>query len=115
LSEGKAEFEKATKLDDLPWYIGALGYANAIAGDRAAAEEILRQLDELAKRRYVTPNASVLVYLGLGDKEKALDWLEKCYQDQDGVCWQLKMDQLYDGLRNEPRFQALLKNVGLHK
>jgi hypothetical protein len=55
------------------------------------------------------------VYLGLGDKEKALDGLEKSYQDQDGVCWQLKIDQRYDSLRNEPRFQAILKNVGLDK
>jgi hypothetical protein len=44
-----------------------------------------------------------------------LDGLEKSYQDQDGVCWQLKIDQRYDSLRNEPRFQAILKNVGLDK
>ena len=113
IPEAKAEFEKATKLDDLPWYIGGLGYTTAIAGDRTKAEQILHDLDELAKRRYVTPNASVPVYLGLGEKEKALDSLEKCYQDKDGVCWQLKMDQLYDNVRNEPRFQALLKKVGL--
>jgi TolB-like protein/tetratricopeptide (TPR) repeat protein len=112
--EAKAEFEKATKLDELPWYIGALGYTTAIAGDRTKAEQILRELDELAKRRYVTPNASVPVYLGLGEKEKALDSLEKCYQDKDGVCWQLKMDQLYDNVRNEARFQAILKKVGLN-
>jgi hypothetical protein len=62
----------------------------------------------------VTPNASVPVYLGLGEKEKALDSLEKCYQDKDGVCWQLKMDQLYDNVRNEARFQAILKKVGLN-
>jgi hypothetical protein len=55
------------------------------------------------------------VYLGLGDKEKTLDSLEKCYQDQDGACWWLKIDQRYDSVRNEPRFQALLKKVGLDK
>jgi TolB-like protein/tetratricopeptide (TPR) repeat protein len=113
LTEAKAELQKATELDDLPWYIGAVGYAYAVSGDRAKAEETLRRLDDLAKRRYVTPNAYFLVYLGLGEKEKALDWLEKCYQDQDGACWSLQVDQLYDGLRNEPRFQALLKKVGL--
>ena len=112
-AEARVELQKATELDDLPWYIGWLGYAYAVSGDRAKAEEILRQLNELAKRRYVTPNACVPVYLGLGDKEKALDGLERSYQDQDGVCWQLKIDQRYDGLRNEPRFQALVKKVGL--
>jgi serine/threonine-protein kinase len=109
--EAKAEFERATKLDDLPWYIGALGYTNATAGDRAKAEEILRQLDELAERRYVTPNARVPVYLGLGEKDKVLDWLEKSYQDQDGVCWQLKLDQMYDGLRSNPRFKKLITRI----
>jgi adenylate cyclase len=111
--EAKAELQKATELDDLPWYIGAIGYAHVVSGDRAKAEQVLHDLDDLAKRRYVTPNAYFLVYLGLGEKKKALDWLEKCYQDQDGACWFLKTDQLYDGLRNEPRFHAILKKVGL--
>ena len=53
------------------------------------------------------------IYLGLGEKDKALNWLEKCYDEQDIVCWYLKVDPLYDGIRNEPRFQALLKKVGL--
>ena len=47
----------------------------------------------------------------MGEKEKALDWLEKCYQDQDGACWSLRVDQLYDSLRNEPRFQALVAKI----
>jgi serine/threonine-protein kinase len=111
--EAKAELQKATELDDLPWYIGAIGYAHAVSGDRAKAEQVLHDLDDLAKRRYVTPNAYFLVYLGLGEKEKALDWLEKCYQDQDGACWWLKIDQLYDPLRNDARFQTLVKKVGL--
>jgi serine/threonine-protein kinase len=111
--EAKAELQKATELDDLPWYIGAIGYAHAVSGDRAKAEQVLHDLDDLAKRRYVTPNAYFLVYLGLGENEKALDWLEKCYQDQDGACWFLKVDQLYDPLRNDARFQTLVKKVGL--
>jgi adenylate cyclase len=113
VSQAKAELEKATKLDDLPWYIGWLGYAYAVSGDRAKAEQIVENLNELAKRRYVTPNARVPVYLGLGDKEKVLDGLEKSYEEQDGVCWQLKIDRRYNGLRNDPRFQAILKKVNL--
>lgn len=115
LPEAKAELQTATELDDLPWYIGAVGYAHAISGDRAKGEETLKRLDDLAKRRYVTPNAYMLVYLGLGEKKKALDALEKCYQDQDGACWYMKIDRIYDSLRNESRFQALLKKVGLDR
>ena len=53
------------------------------------------------------------IYLGLGEKEKALDWLEKAYEEQDSACWYLKIDQIYDSIRNEPRFQAILKKIGL--
>jgi tetratricopeptide (TPR) repeat protein len=114
LADAKVEIEKAIQLDDLPWYTGWLGHTYAVSGDRAKAEQMLHDLDELAKTRYVTPNARVPIYLGLGDKEKTLDELEKCYDDQDGACWWLKVDNVYDGIRNEPRFQALLKKVGLN-
>jgi serine/threonine-protein kinase len=52
-AKARAEFEKATTLDDLLWYIGSLGYAYVSAGDRAKAEQILHKLEELSKQRYV--------------------------------------------------------------
>src|SRR5207302_9760148 len=54
-AEARAEFEKATTLDDLPWYVSSVGYACGVAGDRAKAEQVLRDLEELAKHRYVSP------------------------------------------------------------
>ena len=68
-----------------------------------------------AKQRYLSPGMWTLLHLGLGEKDKALDWLEKCYEDQDVLCLLLKVWQIYDPLRTEPRFQALLKKVGLDK
>jgi adenylate cyclase len=114
-AEARAEFQTATTLDDLPWYRGSLGYACAVSGDRAKAELVLRELEELAKQRYVSPANRASVYLGLGEKEKALDWLEKAYEDRDPVFWWINGDQLYDSVRNEPRFKALLQNVGALK
>ena len=75
----------------------------------------MRELEDLAKQEYVSPTAFATIYLGLGEKEIALDWLEKAYEQQDIACWYLKIDQIYDSVRNEPRFQALLKKVGLDK
>jgi tetratricopeptide (TPR) repeat protein len=112
-ADAVAELQKAAELDQQPWYVGWLGYAYAAAGDHAQAEQVLHRLDELAKVRPVNPGARVAVYLGLGDKEKTLDWLEKCYEEQDLACGRLKIDQRFDGLRKEPRFQALLKKIGL--
>jgi adenylate cyclase len=109
--EAKAELQEATQLDDLPWYTGWLGYAYDASGEPAKADQILRDLDELEKKRFVTPGARLPVYLGRGNKEKTFDALAECYQQQDGACWGLKIDRRYDGLRDEPRFQALVQKV----
>ena len=54
-----------------------------------------------------------IVYLGLGQKNEALDWLEKAVRERDGWMWTLNVDPWFDPLRSELRFQALLKKVGL--
>ena len=106
-----AEFQRSKIMVTGAWYQGLLGYAYAISGDRPKAEQILRELEEMAKRQYVNSTAFADIHLGLGEKEKALDWLEKSYQDQESACWYLKVDPIYDSVRNEPRFQALVQKV----
>jgi serine/threonine-protein kinase len=106
-----AEFQRTRAIVAGAWYQGLLGYAHAISGDRARAEQILRELEQMATRRYVSTSAFAHIYLGLGEKEKALDWLEKSYHDQESACWYLKVDPIYDSVRDEPRFQALVQKV----
>lgn len=106
-----AEFQRSKIMVTGAWYQGLLGYAYAISGDRPKAEQVLRELDEMAKRQYVSSTAFADIHLGLGEKEKALDWLEKSYQDQESACWYLKVDPIYDSVRNEPRFQGLVQKV----
>jgi TolB-like protein/Flp pilus assembly protein TadD len=108
-----AELQKAKVPNAGAWYQGYLGYAYAISGDRAKTEQALRELEDLAKRQYVSPTAFATIYLGLGEKQRCLGWLEKCYEQQDSACWYLKIDQIYDSIRSEPRFQALVEKVGL--
>jgi len=110
-----AAFQRAKALDPQPYYDGALAYAYARAGDRAKAGQIMRDWDDRAKQRYISPALRMLLHVGLGEKDKALDWLEKCYEEQDGYCWGLKVYPGFDPLRTEPRFQALLKRAGLDK
>jgi serine/threonine-protein kinase len=107
-----AEFQKAKALDPQPRFDADLAYAYAHAGDRTKAELLLRDWDERAKQRYVSPALRMLFHLGLGEKDEALDRLENCYEEQDWYCWSLKVYPLFDPLRAEPRFQALLKKVG---
>jgi tetratricopeptide (TPR) repeat protein len=106
-----AEFQRSKIVVTGAWYQGLLGYAYAISGDRPKAEQILGELEELAKHQYVNSSAFAAIYLGLGEKEKALDWLDVAYENQESACWLLKVDPIYDSLRNEPRFQALVQKV----
>ena len=106
-----AEFQRSKIVVAGAWYQGLLGYAYAISGDRPKAEQMLRELEEMAKHQYVNPSAFAAIYLGLGEKAKALDWLDKAYENQESACWLLKVDPIYDSLRNEPRFQALVQKV----
>src|SRR5213595_2383974 len=106
-----AEFQRTKIIVTGAWYQGLLGYAYAISGDRPKAEQMLRELEEMAKRQYVNTTAFADIYLGLGEKEKALDWLDKSYQDQESACWYLTVEPIYDSLHNEPRFQALVQKV----
>jgi TolB-like protein/class 3 adenylate cyclase/Flp pilus assembly protein TadD len=110
-----AEFQKGKALDTQPSFDADLGYAYAISGDRSKAEQVLRNFEDQAKQRFVSPTLRAIVYLGLGEKDKALDWLEKSYEQQDGWCPFFNVSPVWDSLRNEPRFQALVKKVGLDK
>jgi len=93
--------------------MGALVRAYAQAGRR---EEALRTLDELKRRqrkRYVPTAAFVNAYLGLGDNEQALVWLERAYQEQSNFLGLVKVSPYFDPLRSDPRFADLVRRVGL--
>ena len=97
-AEARAEFQKATSLDDLPWYISSLGYACAAKGDHYSSRTTTSGFGRsYRQQRYVSPANRAAVYLGLGEKAKALDWLEKAYEDRDPISWWIDSDQLYDG------------------
>jgi hypothetical protein len=69
--------------------------------------------NELSKRRYVSPYFTAEVYSGLKDKEKTLEYLEKAYQDKSVWLVWLRVEDIFDFLRPDPRFQDLLRRVGL--
>jgi TolB-like protein/Tfp pilus assembly protein PilF len=106
------EYQKARALNDDPFVLGLLGHAYASSGNKMEAEKILNQLKELSKERYVSAYSFALVYLGLGNKEEALRWLEKSYQDRTGNdLVYFRVEPLLDPLRGEPRFEELVTKV----
>src|SRR5881275_1399331 len=107
-----AEYQKARALNDDPSVLGVLARAYGLSGNKLEAEKILDQLKELSKQRYVAAYSFALVYLGLGDKEQALRWLEQSYQDRAGSdIGYIRVDPLVDPLRGDPRFEALAEKI----
>ena len=107
------EMEAAERLSpDDAYALGYLGYAYAVTGRRADALKILQRVDELEKHRYVSRFAHVFIYAGLGDKDKAFEWLEKAYEERsDSLAW-FRFDPESKALQSDPRFAALMRKVG---
>jgi hypothetical protein len=81
-----------------------------VAGRRAEALKVLDQLSELSKQKYVRPVFMARIYVGLGDKDKAFEWLEKDYDERS---LPFILDPIFDPLRSNPRFQDLLRRMNL--
>jgi adenylate cyclase len=113
--EATSALEKARKMDPIPYYVAWLGYAYAAAGERRKAQAIIVELEQASSKQWVSPFATALIYLGLGEKRQALDGLEKAYDARSQWLTLLKVDKMFDPLRSDPRFIALQKKVGLDK
>jgi tetratricopeptide (TPR) repeat protein len=90
-----------------------LGHVYAVSGKSGEALKVLNELQEESKHHYVSPYDIAVIYTGLGEKEQALEWLEKVYEDRSYFLMWLSNDPRLDSLRSEPRFADLLRRVGL--
>ena len=109
LPEAIAQYKKAAELTDDPLVLASLAQAYAKAGQRGEALKLLAQMQELATKRYVGLWSFARVHLALGEKEKAIDELERAYLERsDPYITFIKVSPLFDPLRGDPRFQALL-------
>ena len=93
--------------------IWGLGRVNAARGDRIEAERVIAQLKEFSKHRYISDYFPALIYARLGDKDRAIECLQKAYEAQDLWMKWIKVDPVFDGIRSDPRFAELLRHVGL--
>ena len=109
------EFQKASELFEFePIGLAGLGHAYAVSGKTAEAHKVLRELNQLRNRRYVSAYFIAAIYAGLGEKEQTWAWLEKAYEER--ASWlsdQFKVDARFDSLRSDPRYQDFLRRMGL--
>ena len=96
-----------------PGPLGFLASAYAKAGRFHDAERVVDELSRLAQRSYVPPAAFVVAYSGLGDRERAFAALEQAYEERSNLIRSLKVLPVLDPLRDDPRFTAMVRRVGL--
>ena len=106
-------FRKAFEATATPVHLANLGHAYARNGNRSGALKVLAQLRTLSKSRYVSPYAFALVYMGLADKEKSFEWLQKALTERSQTITTLEVDPVFDELRADPRFVSLVRQIGL--
>jgi eukaryotic-like serine/threonine-protein kinase len=108
------EGEKGVELSGgSPLMSAALAQTLASAGKRRRAMKILGDLTKLAKQKYVSPYFFAGIHIGLGEAERAMEYLEKAYEAHSHWLLYLHIDPSMDPLRGRPRFQHLLRRVGL--
>jgi tetratricopeptide (TPR) repeat protein len=109
-----AEFRKALDLSEGDSNeLAALGYAQAVSQQTAEARKTLEELTKRSQDTYVQPASIAAIYAGLGDKNRAFEWLEKAYADRSAWLVNLKVDPFFASLAGDPRFPDLLRRVGL--
>ena len=96
-----------------PWYWSWQAYTYGRAGQLERARRELEKLEKVSRHEQVNPVIMLWAHLGVGDKEEALVDLEKAYSEHFNNLTALKVDPAFDPLRSDPRFQDLLRRVGL--
>ena len=111
--EAVAPLKRALALSGNPRVTAELGLAHALAGNRGEALNLVGQLNEQSKQRYVSPFNRAVIYGGLGDERRAMEWLEKAYDDRSVSLNLLKVSPAFISLREDPRFVAMVRSLGM--
>ena len=113
-SDALREMNKAQELAKSNAIIrGDTGHLYAVSGQTEKAKEIIEELKKLSAKRYVNPFEIALIYLGLGDKEHAFEWLESAFRERSDLLVYLNIDPRLDPIRSDPRFADLVRKVGI--
>ena len=94
-----------------PFSAGLLGYCYGRSGKTGDAERLLSELQERSETTYIPAVSFATTYLGMDDADRAVEWLERAYDEACGTLVWLSLEPIYDPLRSDPRFQALLQRM----
>jgi Flp pilus assembly protein TadD len=111
-TEAVTEMQRANVLGAAPLYTWGLGYAYAVSGDRTRAKAIIEALKKRPDNVYMPAYYIASIYGALDEKDLAFIWLQRAYAQRDPQITYLLLDPFMDPLRSDPRFDALLRQVG---
>lgn len=112
LKDAYAEYLKAQELGADPYLLAHLAHVEAALGRPDAALRNIEEMKQVAKHRYVPSYAFAIAYVGLGQKDEALKWLERSDEDRAFEILHVKVDPFLDPLRDEPRYKTLMERIG---
>jgi serine/threonine-protein kinase len=112
-TEALAAFRKAQELSGGSGYDSELAYAHAVFGQKKEALRMLAEFQARAGRQPLSAYDVAMVYAGLGDKQKALTWLEKSYANREARLVNVKAHPCFASLHTDPRFTDLLRHIGI--
>jgi hypothetical protein len=84
-----------------------------VSGNREEAQKVIERLKDASVHEYVAPYNIAVVYAGLGEKDEAFEWLNRAYQERSYLITYLMVDERLDKLHSDPRFDELVRRVGL--
>jgi tetratricopeptide (TPR) repeat protein len=94
-------------------FVGALGHCLGARGDRDGANRLLDELTERSRDRYVSPLNVMLIYLGRGEHDEALKWLDLALEERNALLWMTPVEPRFDPLRGDDRFREMVGRRGL--
>jgi len=100
-----------SKARDWSVLVTARGFTYAVAGRPNEAQAVLREMDALARQRFVTSYGIALVHAGLGHKDEAFSWLDRAFEERSHWLVWLRLDPRWKSLRDDPRFATLIEKI----
>ncbi|MGH8004105.1 MAG: tetratricopeptide repeat protein, partial [Limisphaerales bacterium] len=113
--EAIGELKQAVAMEDNAYNVAYLGSVYAVAGMKDEAQRLLADLVKRSKSEHIASMALAMLYASMEEKDSTFAYLQKAYEARDEDMIRLNVEPLFDGLRGDPRFTALLKKMGLEK
>ena len=117
-TEALAEFNKAIPLTSRSEWThskAGLGHLYAVTGKKIEARTVIDELKQASEQEYVSETSIALIYAGLGEKDQAFAWLEKGYEQRAFQMQWIRIEPRWDSLRSDPRFENLIRRIGMPK